>query len=54
MIGEDNRKSLRKPEELKYVDYECKNGVAGFSAFFIQLDPVVQEEIIKRTELSFE
>ncbi|MBU2608386.1 MAG: hypothetical protein KKF26_03635 [Chloroflexi bacterium] len=28
--------------------------VAGFSAFFIQLDPVVQEEIIKRTELSFE
>ncbi|MBU2608644.1 MAG: enoyl-CoA hydratase/isomerase family protein [Chloroflexi bacterium] len=28
MIGEDNRKSLRKPEELKYVDYECKNGVA--------------------------
>ena len=27
--------------------------VAGFSALFIHLDPVVQEEIIKRTELSF-
>jgi hypothetical protein len=25
---EDNRKYLHKPEELKYVDYECKNGVA--------------------------
>ena len=28
MIDEENRKCLRKPEELKYVDYECKNGVA--------------------------
>ncbi len=27
--------------------------VAGFSALFIHLDPVIQEEIIKRTELSF-
>ena len=25
--------------------------VAGFSAFFIHLDPAVQEDIIKRTEL---
>ena len=28
--------------------------VAGFSAFFITLDPMVQDEIIKRTELSFD
>jgi formate C-acetyltransferase len=27
--------------------------VAGFSAFFIHLDKQVQDEIIKRTELSF-
>jgi formate C-acetyltransferase len=28
--------------------------VAGFSAFFVTLDPMVQDEIIKRTELSFD
>jgi pyruvate-formate lyase len=28
--------------------------VAGFSAFFINLDPAVQNEIIKRTEYKFE
>jgi len=27
VIVEGNKKFLRKPEELKYVDYECKNGV---------------------------
>lgn len=27
MIVEGERKFLRKPEELKYVNYECKNGV---------------------------
>ena len=27
MIVEGNKKFLRKPEELKYVNYECKNGV---------------------------
>ena len=28
--------------------------VAGFSAYFIHLDRVTQDEIIKRTELTFE
>jgi len=28
--------------------------VAGFSSFFVQLDKGVQDEIIKRTELSFD
>jgi formate C-acetyltransferase len=27
--------------------------VAGFSAYFVQLDPKVQNEIIKRTEFRF-
>ncbi len=27
--------------------------VAGFSAYFVLLDPVIQDEIISRTELNF-
>ena len=38
----------RNPEN--YQDLIVR--VAGFSAFFVHLDPVVQNEIIKRTELS--
>ncbi len=39
-----------KPDQ--YKDLVVR--VAGFSAFFVQLDEGVQDEIIKRTELSFE
>jgi formate C-acetyltransferase len=39
----------RHPE--KYRDLVVR--VAGFSAFFVHLDREVQDEIIKRTELTF-
>jgi formate C-acetyltransferase len=35
----------------KYKDLIIR--VAGFSAYFIHLDPVIQSEIISRTELNF-
>jgi len=35
----------------KYKDLIIR--VAGFSAYFIHLDPVIQNEIISRTELNF-
>lgn len=43
------RDAQKNPE--KYRDLVVR--VAGFSAFFIYLDPEVQGEIIKRTELTF-
>lgn len=43
-------KAQRNPDE--YKDLVVR--VAGFSAFFVHLDKGVQDEIIKRTELSFD
>lgn len=44
------REAQLHPE--KYRDLIVR--VAGFSAFFVQLDPKVQDEIIKRSELRFD
>lgn len=46
--GETLREAQLHPEDYK----ELIVRVAGFSAFFIHLDKDVQDEIIKRTELS--
>jgi len=43
------RDAMKRPE--KYRDLVVR--VAGYSAFFVDLDPAVQEDIILRTELSF-
>jgi pyruvate-formate lyase len=43
------RDAQKRPE--KYRDLVVR--VAGYSAFFVDLDPAVQEDIIQRTELSF-
>ena len=47
MIEEDNRKSLRKPEEIKYVDYECKKPIIDtkqMSYVFESEEPNIGEE----------
>ncbi|MDD5095028.1 MAG: pyruvate formate lyase family protein [Dehalococcoidia bacterium] len=41
------REAQQHPEEYKNLVVR----VAGYSAFFVQLDPLIQEEIIARTEL---
>ena len=43
------KEAKKKPEEYKNLIVR----VAGFSAYFTKLDPVIQDEIILRTELSF-
>ena len=49
-VGSETLKNAQThPEE--YRDLVVR--VAGFSAFFVHLDPAVQNEIINRTELSF-
>ncbi|MFC2003739.1 glycine radical domain-containing protein, partial [Chloroflexota bacterium] len=47
--GETLRRAQLHPEEYRHLIVR----VAGFSAYFIYLDKEVQDEIIKRTELSF-
>lgn len=51
VISQDDLRAAQR-DPAKYRDLIVR--VAGFSAFFVQLDPVVQEEIIKRTELGFD
>ncbi len=49
-VGSDKLKEAQEyPDEYKNLIVR----VAGFSAYFIHLDKGVQDEIIKRTELSF-
>ena len=43
------RQAQQHPD--KYRDLVVR--VAGYSAFFVYLDSMVQEEIIQRTELKF-
>ncbi len=45
--SETLRKAQAQPEEYKNLIVR----VAGFSAYFVQLDKIVQDEIIERTEL---
>jgi formate C-acetyltransferase len=47
--GQTLRKAQEHPEE--YRDLVVR--IAGFSAYFVELYKASQEDIIKRTELSF-
>jgi formate C-acetyltransferase len=47
--GETLRKAQKNPE--KYRDLVIR--VAGYSAFFVDLDETIQEDIIQRTEFKF-
>jgi len=50
VVGADTlRQAKCQPEDYKNLIVR----VAGFSAYFTKLDPVIQDEIILRTELSF-
>ncbi|MFC1592862.1 glycyl radical protein [Candidatus Omnitrophota bacterium] len=51
VVSSDTLKDAQDHPE-KYRDLVVR--VAGFSAFFIHLDPVIRNEIIKRSELKFE
>ena len=50
LTSEDLQEAQLKPED--YRDLVVR--VAGFSAFFVNLDKGVQDELIKRTELTFD
>lgn len=47
--AETLEEAQQQPEE--YKDLVVR--VAGYSAFFVQLDPAVQNEIISRTQFKF-
>ena len=49
-----SRETLEKAQRDPDAHKDLVVRVAGFSAFFVQLDAGVQDEIIKRTELSFD
>lgn len=50
MSSEVMKRALENPEE--YQDMLVR--VAGYSAYFVQLSPQLQKDLIERTELSFE